>query len=85
MAAIIAQMSLANRERKKRKAEMGNKAIGTDKCIYYIPPFDHCFDPMKHNKYIKLKQQVDRRNFIRNTAKGKYETSSCTYHDNLNS
>ena len=72
MAAIIAQMSLANRERKKRKAEMGNKAIGPDKCIYQIPPFDRCFDPMKHNKYMKMKQQIDRRNYIINEAKSKY-------------
>ena len=71
MAAIIAQMSLANRERKKRKAEMGNKAIGADKCIYELPPFDRCFDPMKHNKYMKMKQQIERRNYIVNEAKSK--------------
>ena len=73
MAAIIAQMSLANRERKKRKAEMGNKAIGADKCIYQIPPFDRCFDPLKHNKYMKMKQQIDRRNYIVNEAKSKFD------------
>ena len=72
MAAIIAQMSLANRERKKQKAEMGNKSIGADKCIYCLPPFDRCFDPMKHNKYMKMKQQIDRRNYITNAAKCKY-------------
>ena len=72
MAAIIAQMSLANRERKKRKAEMGNRAISSDKCIYYLPPFDRCFDPLKHNKYMKMKQQVDRRQYILSQAKGNY-------------
>ena len=72
MAAIIAQMSLANRERKKRLAEKGTKAIGADKCIYYLPPFDRCFDPMKHNKYMKMKQQVERKNYIQNEAKCKY-------------
>ena len=73
MAAIIAQMSLANRERKKREAEKGHKTIGADKCIYDLPPFDRCYDPMKHNKYMKLKVQIDRRNLIRNTAKCKYK------------
>ena len=72
MAAIIAQMSLANRERKKRLAERGNKQIGPDKCVYHLPPFDQCYDPIKHNKYMKIKQHVDRRKMIVNAAKCKY-------------
>ena len=75
MAAIIAQMSRANRERKKRKAEqtrLGIKTVGTDKCVYQLLPFDRCYDPLKHNKYMKVKVQVDRRNLVINTAKCKY-------------
>lgn len=72
MAAIIARMTIASRERKKRNAAMGNKTIGTDKCVYELPPFDRCFDPTKHNKYMKFKQQTDRRNLILNAAKCKY-------------
>ena len=78
MAAIIAQMSLANRERKKRMAEKG-KAIGADKCIYYLPPFDRCFDPMKHNKYMKMKQHIERKQYIQNEAKSKYYGTSPNY------
>ena len=75
MAAIIAQMSRASRERKKRKAEqtrLGIKTVGTDKCVYQLLPFDRCYDPLKHNKYMKLKVQVDRRNLVINAAKCKY-------------
>ncbi|XP_040568655.1 uncharacterized protein [Lepeophtheirus salmonis] len=47
MAAIIAQMTRANRERMK------NKRIEISKCMYEIPPFPERFDPKVHNKYIK--------------------------------
>ena len=43
---------------------------GTDKCVYELPPFDPCFDPRKHNKYVKLKLQVERKRLIAERAKG---------------
>ena len=49
MAAIIAQLTLANRERKKRAL----KHIGCTKCTYTLQPFDpNGFDPRVHNRYI---------------------------------
>ena len=68
MAAIIARLSLANRTRKKRQREA--KWIGPDKCVYILPPFDHCFDPMKHNKYLKNKDEFERRQIVTDKAKG---------------
>ena len=72
MAAIIARMALANRERKKRKAAIGYRVIGPDKCVYKLQPFDQCYDPQKHNKYIRCKMQIEQRNLLINTAKCKY-------------
>ena len=43
MAAIIAQMTRANRERTKRKK--GRKDIGTGKCVYEIGPFPEKYEP----------------------------------------
>lgn len=45
MAAIIAQITRAKRERDKKKVYTGAK------CMYQLPPFDPHFDPMVHNKY----------------------------------
>ena len=73
MAAIIAQMSLRNRERKKKKALLGKRAeVQPDKCVYKLPPFDKCYDPLLHNKYVKAKLRIDKRNFVINEAKSKY-------------
>ena len=68
MAAIIAQLSLANRRRKKRQRE--RKWIDSDKCVYTLPPFDPCFQAEKHNKYLKNKAEVERRQIITQRAKG---------------
>ena len=68
MAAIIAQLSLANRRRKKRQRE--TKWIDSDKCVYTLPPFDPCFQPMKHNKYLKNKTEFERRQLVTQKAKG---------------
>ena len=68
MAAIIAQLSLANRRRKKRQRERTN--IESDKCVYSLPPFDPCFDPTKHNKYLKNKIEFERRKAVTDKAKG---------------
>ena len=74
MAAIIAQMSLRNRERKKRKAALGRRAeIAPEKCVYILPPFEkRCYDPLLDNKYIKGKLRIDKRNLVINQAKSKY-------------
>ena len=68
MAAIIAQLSLANRRRKKRQRE--RKYIEADKCVYTLPPFDPCFQPEKHNKYLKNKIEFERRQLVTDKAKG---------------
>ena len=73
MAAIIAQMSMRNRERKKRKAMLGRRAeIAPEKCVYLLQPFDRCYDPLIHNKYMKYKVQINKRNLVINTAKCEY-------------
>ena len=46
MAAIIAQITRANRERKRKKT------YEIQKCMYDLPPFDPHFDPLIHNKYL---------------------------------
>ena len=43
MASIIAQMTRANRERKKRQLE--NKEIAIGKCTNEIPPFPEKYVP----------------------------------------
>jgi hypothetical protein len=49
MAAIVAQITKANWERKKKR----RKYVANDKCVYYLPPFDECFHPEKHNVYLR--------------------------------
>ena len=44
MAAIIAQMTRANRERKKREKNKG-KDIASGKCVYDIAPFPEKYEP----------------------------------------
>ena len=51
MAGIVAQITKANWERKKNRI----KHLNPDKCAYFLPPFDPCFDPKKHNVYMKRK------------------------------
>lgn len=46
MAAIIAQLTRAKRERDKKKT------FDSNKCMYQLEPFDTHFDPAKHNRYI---------------------------------
>ena len=73
MAAIIAQMSMRNRERKKRKAMLGKRAeVSSDKCVYELQPFDRCYDPIIHNKYLRSKIEIEKRNVIIKTAKCEY-------------
>ncbi|TRY79428.1 hypothetical protein TCAL_10765, partial [Tigriopus californicus] len=54
MAAIISQMAANKRAREKGQFRT---IIGSDKCVYTLPPFDPCFDPMVHNKYMKALAQ----------------------------
>ena len=46
MAAIIAQITRAKRER------LGKVTYQTNKCMYHLPPFDTHFNPRVHNKYL---------------------------------
>ena len=55
MAAIIAQLTRAKRERGRKIT------YETNKCLYHLPPFDDHFDPRVHNKYLARwgRRQVD--------------------------
>ena len=55
MAAIIAQMNLRNRARKKRKREQKN--YSSSKSTYELHPFDQKFDPKLHNKYFRTREK----------------------------
>ena len=58
MAAIISQIAANKRARAKNK----KFSVSSDKCVYSIPPFDPCFDPVVHNKYCRsmfLKKQME--------------------------
>ena len=68
MASIIAQLVENNRKRKKRQRE--NKTITSDKCVYTLQPFDPCFQPTKHNQYLKNKCELARKEKIAQKAKG---------------
>ena len=46
MAAVIAQITRAKRERDTKVT------YETNKCMYELPPFDSHFDPKVHNKYL---------------------------------
>ena len=46
MAAIIAQLTRAKRERDKKTT------FASTKCMYTLEPFDPHFEPVKHNKYL---------------------------------
>lgn len=54
MAAIIAQMTRQNRERKKKRRY--EKPIS--KCMYHLPEFAPAFDKEIHNKYLRAKRQT---------------------------
>ena len=61
MAAIIAQMAAANRERKKRIALNMTTAFGTNKSNTLLPMFDRCYDPKIHNNFVRFKTYKDSR------------------------
>ncbi len=66
MAAIIAQLTIANRKRKER----GKYYLPADKCVYKLPPFDERFSAEKHNRYLINKERYLQRKGIRDVAKG---------------
>ena len=51
MAAIVSKLAAANRQRKANRL----KHISIDKCVYILPPFDPCFKPEIHNRYVRTK------------------------------
>ena len=51
MAAIVSKLAAANRQRKANRL----KHISIDKCVYILPPFDPCFKPEVHNRYVRTK------------------------------
>ena len=71
MAAIIAQLNIRNRAKKKRRREIKN--YSPSKCTYELPPFDACFDPKLHNKYFRIRDKIE---------KGKSKTL-ISFEDNL--
>lgn len=52
MAAIIAQLTRAKRERAQKVT------YNTNKCLYQLPPFDAHFDPLIHNRYLARREKV---------------------------
>ena len=66
MAAIIAQLAAANRKRKQRQKHI----LPPEKSNLALPPFDPCFDPKKHNRYLRLKALVEHRQFVLTKARG---------------
>ena len=65
MAAIISQMAANKRLRAKG---LSGQCVSSDKCVYTLPPFDRCFDPKVHNKYVRAMEQ---RRLIQEAAKGR--------------
>ena len=57
MAAIIAQMNIRNRARKKRSRE--NKDIPSSKSTYELPPFDQTFELKVHNRYFRNREKIE--------------------------
>ena len=57
MAAIIAQLSRANRERKKNRVNL----LPAEKSRVILMPFEQHFDPEKHNPYVRAKVQSQKR------------------------
>jgi hypothetical protein len=57
MAAIVAQITKANWERKKKRV----KYVSVEKCVYQIPPFDATFDPKLHNVFQKRRDAYIKR------------------------
>ena len=68
MAAIIAQLAAANRKRKQK----AKHTLPPEKSNLALPPFDPCFDPQKHNRYLRLKKLVEHRRSVLTKAKGMY-------------
>ncbi len=52
MAAIIAQLSRANRERRRN----AKKTLPPDKSAAFLPPFERRFVPEVHNKYLRCQR-----------------------------
>ena len=67
MAAIISQIA-AN---KRARAKSAYLAVSSDKCVYDIPPFDPCFDPLVHNKFMRamaIKKQFELDKFVASSS-----------------
>ena len=75
MAAIIAQLAAANRKRKQK----AKHTLPPDKSNLALPPFDPCFDPQKHNRYLRLKKLVEHRRSVLTKAKGMYVLTALQY------
>ena len=72
MAAIIAQMAAANRERKKRALDRGADLIA-NKSNVTLFAFDGTFDPVKHNRYMRHKAEKEKRKAYLEEVKGESE------------
>lgn len=54
MAAIIAQITRAKRERDRRLAVAGRES----KCHYHLPHFEENFNPKIHNKFLARQEVI---------------------------
>ena len=72
MAAIIAQMAAANRERKKRQSLQKLYGMASNKSSVKLPVFDrHGFDAKKHNSYVKSRADKRQRQEFLDKLTGK--------------
>ena len=73
MAAIIAQLTLANRRRKKN----AKGYLPCDKSNYILKPFDPVFEPKKHVLYLLKRDHYEYKHEIKTKAKGKIVLLTC--------
>ena len=79
MAAIISQIA-AN---KRARAKSAHLEVSSDKCVYHLPPFDPCFDPLVHNKFMRamlMKKEFELEKFV--TANADNTNNPRSYYNN---
>lgn len=70
MAAIISQMAANKRARQKNGGH--TRLVPPEKCVYTLPPFDPCFDPKVHNKYVRAMTANEDKNRMDNRRQSEY-------------
>ena len=79
MAAIISQIA-AN---KRARAKNHRSSVSSDKCVYSIPPFDPCFNPVVHNKYCRSMALLKKQEMDKEKRKGVFKNQSVAEDDEM--